>query len=118
VNNFIYIFKKINIFIFLVSLASCTYVWRPPSVDLERFKPAPHDSRILDAPIVSLVIKSNAHEFCSKMIGMRMNGQHKPMACAYWNVLKNECTIVTPPNTATNYVGHELRHCFEGPFHP
>jgi hypothetical protein len=112
------VLRKIILLLSLVFLASCAYVWQPPSVDLEIFKPAPHDSRILDAPIVSLVIKSNAHEFCSKMIGMRMNGQHKPMACAYWNVLKNECTIVTPPNTATNYVGHELRHCFEGPFHP
>lgn len=76
-------FKKIIVFGFLVLLASCTYVWRPPSVDLERFKPAPLESRILDAPIVSLVIKSNAHEFCSKMIGMVMNGQYEPMACAY-----------------------------------
>ena len=99
-------------------LAGCTYVWKSPSVNPERFMPTPNDTRILDVPIISLVIKSNAHEFCLKMIGMVMNGHQQPIVCAYWNVQKNECTIVTPPHTATNYLGNELRHCFEGPFHP
>jgi hypothetical protein len=39
------------------------------------------------------------------------------MACAFWNTKRKECSIVTPIETGFNYLGHELRHCFEGAFH-
>jgi hypothetical protein len=39
------------------------------------------------------------------------------MACAYWNVARMECTVITPLAYGVNYLGHEARHCFEGKFH-
>jgi hypothetical protein len=102
---------------FLVS--ACTaQTWWPKTIDLARFEPLRAEDRILDAPTVRLVVHGDAHGFCSRITGQAINKKQQPMACAYWNVPKNECTIVVPSQTATNYIGHELRHCFEGAYHP
>jgi hypothetical protein len=36
-------------------------------------------------------------------------------ACARWS--GNRCTVITKPGVYYHVFGHELRHCFEGPFH-
>jgi hypothetical protein len=42
----------------------------------------------------------------------------EPIACAVWTKTTNECKIITGPNPNHLVLGHEVRHCFEGHFHP
>lgn len=37
-------------------------------------------------------------------------------ACSFFN--GNTCTIITGKKTNMHSVGHEVRHCFQGPWHP
>ena len=91
--------------------------FRPPAVDHMRFEPLPPEQRILNEPKVKYLARKDGYEFCSRITGAPITPTSRPMACAYWNVKRRECTVVTPEVTAYNYVGHEVRHCFEGAFH-
>jgi hypothetical protein len=105
--------------LFVLALSACqAQSWRPPAEDLVRFEPVPKEKRIFEAPFIKLMVHKDAHEFCFRITGQAINKKQKPMACAYWNTRRNECTIVIPAETSTNYIGHELRHCFEGAYHP
>ena len=37
-------------------------------------------------------------------------------ACSFW--IGNVCTIIVEKQTTQHILGHELRHCFQGSFHP
>jgi hypothetical protein len=37
-------------------------------------------------------------------------------ACSFWR--KDTCLIVTGAHTTHAEIGHELRHCYQGSFHP
>lgn len=37
-------------------------------------------------------------------------------ACAFWR--DNMCIIITGKTTTLHSVGHEIRHCFQGDWHP
>ena len=37
-------------------------------------------------------------------------------ACSFWR--KDTCLIVTGAQTTHAEIGHELRHCYQGSFHP
>jgi hypothetical protein len=89
----------------------------PPQVDRVRFEPLPVEQRVLKEPRVKYLARQDGYEYCSRITGMPVSATSRPMACAFWNVRRNECTVVTPQLTGYNYVGHELRHCFEGGFH-
>jgi len=91
--------------------------FRPPLVDRMRFEPLQLDQRMLNEPKVKLLARKDGYEFCSRITGVPISPTSRPMACAFWNVKRRECTVVTPEVTGYNYVGHELRHCFEGAFH-
>lgn len=91
--------------------------FRPPLVDQARFEPLPPEKRILNDPKIKLLARKDGYEFCSRITGIPISPVSRPMACAYWNVKRRECTVVTPELTGFNYVGHEIRHCFEGAFH-
>lgn len=80
----------------IVADSSQCQEWRPPMVDRTRFKPAAGDQRILNTPIIKLVSRADAAQFCSGITGIPINAQQQPMACAYWNISRQECTIVTP----------------------
>ncbi|MEK7344322.1 MAG: hypothetical protein AAB176_01400 [Pseudomonadota bacterium] len=97
--------------------ASIVRRFRPPQVDLVRFQPMPADHRLLNEPKIKLLARKDGYEFCSRITGAPISATSRPMACAYWNVKRRECTVVTPEVTGFNYVGHEVRHCFEGAFH-
>ena len=97
--------------------ASIVRKFRPPLVDQMRFEPLPPEQRLINEPKVKLLARKDGYEFCSRITGAPINTNSRPMACAYWNVKRRECTVVTPEVTGYNYVGHELRHCFEGAFH-
>lgn len=89
----------------------------PPAVDRSRFEPLPEEDRIISHVKVKYAVRADGHEFCSRITGVPIRFNSQPMACAFWNVKRRECTIITPPKTGYNYIGHELRHCFEGAFH-
>jgi len=89
----------------------------PPAIDQVRFTPKPHEQRSIDEPKVKFLARQDGLEYCSRITGVPITPTSLPMACAFWNVRRKECAIVTPLHTAYNYLGHELRHCFEGAFH-
>ena len=91
--------------------------FRPPAVDRTRFEPLPPELRMLNEPKVKFLARKDGYEFCSRITGVPITITSRPMACAFWNVKRRECTVVTPEVTGYNYVGHELRHRFEGAFH-
>jgi len=51
----------------------------------------------------------------SKRVG---NGGFKYLvqACSFWT--KDSCVIITGNRTNLHTVGHEMRHCFQGDWHP
>lgn len=103
-----------------VALVLCgceTMALSPPAVDQVSFEPLPMQDRTLTEPGVKWIPRPDAHEYCARILGVQITPTSRPMACAYWSVRRKECTIVTPPKTGYNYLGHELRHCFEGAFH-
>jgi hypothetical protein len=98
------------------ALAGCV-VLTPPAIDLVRFVPLPNEKRVINEPTVRYLVREDGHDYCARITGHKITPTSRPMACAFWNVKRAECTIVTPVETAYNYLGHELRHCFEGAFH-
>ncbi len=102
----------------LVFLSGCeTTTMRPPQVDTVRFTPMAPEKRVLAEPKVKFLVRTDGFEYCARITGIPITPTSRPMACAFWNVRRKECTIVTPITTGYNYLGHELRHCFEGAFH-
>lgn len=89
----------------------------PPAVDQARFTPLPVQKRTIEEPRVKFLPREDGFEYCARITGIPVTPTSRPMACAFWNVKRKECTIVTPLNTGYNYLGHELRHCLEGAFH-
>jgi hypothetical protein len=102
--------------VFLVAACETTTI-RPPQVDMVRFMPVPESQRVIVQPKLKYLVRKDGYEYCARITGVRITPTSRPMACAFWNVRRKECTIVTPEVTGYNYVGHELRHCFEGAFH-
>lgn len=99
-------------------LTACeTTTMRPPQVDMARFVPAPEAQRVIAQPKLKYLVRQDGYEYCARITGIKITPTSRPMACAFWNVRRKECTIVTPVVTGYNYLGHELRHCFEGAFH-
>jgi len=90
---------------------------QPPATDLAYFNPVQNDSRIMTAPRILWQARDDAEAVCSQITGVPVTPYSKPMACAHWNVKRNECTVITPVAYGINYLGHEVRHCFEGSFH-
>ena len=41
---------------------------------------------------------------------------YQVQACSFWT--KDTCTIITARKTSMHTVGHEMRHCFQGDWHP
>ena len=90
---------------------------QPPKTDLEYFEPVQKDARIMSAPRILWQARADAEAICARLTGVPVTPYSKPMACAYWNVARMECTVITPLAYGVNYLGHEARHCFEGKFH-
>lgn len=49
-------------------------------------------------------------------IGVVANFSSRTVACAMWR--GNTCLIITGKKTTSHSVGHEIRHCFQGGWHP
>lgn len=90
---------------------------QPPAVDQVRFTPQAVTQRTIAEPKIKYLVRQDGYDYCARITGIPVTPTSRAMACAFWNVRRKECTIVTPLETGYNYLGHELRHCFEGSFH-
>lgn len=100
----------------VLALTACQ-TFQPPAVDQVRFVPGQISNRIIPEPKIKYLVRPDGYEYCARITGIPVTPTSRPMACAFWNTRRKECTIVTPQETGYNYLGHELRHCFEGSFH-
>lgn len=107
---------RLMLLITVMALPACQ-TFKPPVVDTLRFVPMPVQQRVMDEPRVKYLARADGHDYCARITGLPVTPTSRPMACAFWNVRRQQCTIVTPIETGYNYLGHELRHCFEGAFH-
>ncbi len=83
------------------------------------FNVMPAQYRIMNQVRINWEVREDVALFCAhaKSMGRERSYLTPPMACAIWDILKAECTVVTGPMTSHLALGHELRHCFEGHFH-
>lgn len=105
----------------VLSLCACQGASRHQVSSLEflPFNAMPYNYRIMNQVRINWEVREDVAQFCTqaKSIGRQQSYMATPMACAIWDILKAECTIVTGPVTSHVALGHELRHCFEGHFH-
>jgi len=88
--------------------------------EIENFTAKPTQQRIMNAVKLRWEVRPDVADYCAKVSGMDRERAYftPPLACSIWSVAAQECTIVTGPNTSHLALGHEVRHCFEGHFHP
>ncbi len=84
---------------------------------------APFDAqvgRIYDKPIIiEWRLADNIVQACnkaSKEFGNSGFGGQQMQACAFW--WGDRCVIITKKKPTMHSVGHEIRHCFYGAWHP
>lgn len=86
--------------------------------EYQEFKPmAPH-ARVMNKVKLTWEVREDAGDYCQKAQKKASLFDAKPIACALWVASANECKVITGPNPNHVVLGHEVRHCFEGNFHP
>ena len=60
------------------------------------------------------VVLDNVSAFCQRKVPLV--GTQRVLACSEYT--DKTCTIYTGRSTDMAIVGHEIRHCFEGQWHP
>ncbi len=99
-----------------VHLAGCATIGQ---AEYEAFKPMSVDARVMNLVKLSWEVRPDAGPYCQRMRRERGNlNAAEPIACAIWSVASKHCHIITGPNPNHVVLGHEVRHCFEGHFHP
>jgi hypothetical protein len=105
----------------VLSLCACqsAAIHQVSSSEFAPFNVRPANYRIMNQVRINWEVREDVANFCThaKSMGRQQSYLMPPMACAIWDILKGECTIVTGPVTSHVALGHELRHCFEGHFH-
>lgn len=83
------------------------------------FEPQSRSERVTNNVNVTWEVRPDAADFCSKVLKQKgeFMAMH-PLGCSIWVPKSNLCKIFTNPNPNHVVLGHELRHCFEGHFHP
>jgi hypothetical protein len=83
------------------------------------FEPARPYERIMNNVRIKWVVREDVVQYCAgkSELSRDQSNLTPPLACAIWNIHRNECTVVTGPLTSKVALGHEVRHCFEGHFH-
>ena len=97
-------------------LAGCAVLFVRP-IDVVGFKPKSAEDRVMNNPRVSIIYVDDIDAFCKRKVGMMFRSGQRYMACAQWFTDAEECRIYISHRYAFEYLGHELRHCFEGHFH-
>ena len=99
-----------------VGLTGCAMVSQTEYAD---FKPMPPKARVINNVKLTWEVREDVGDYClstQKRLGKSQGAA--PLACAIWTASLNECKVVTGPNPNHVVLGHEVRHCFEGNFHP
>ena len=100
----------------LMGLVGCAGI---PAHEYAEFTPLDSSQRQMNKIKMTLEVREDAAEFCKQRQldkGVSVQGTH--IACAVWSVQRQECRIVTGKLVSHVVLGHEMRHCFEGHFHP
>jgi hypothetical protein len=100
----------------LMGVVGCAAI---PPHEFTEFKPVDPSERQMNQIKMTWEVREDAAEFCKQQQvdkGVSTQGAH--VACAVWSVPKQECRIITGNLVSHVVLGHELRHCFEGHFHP
>ena len=104
----------------LTLLAGCqTLPGNLPAHEYEPFKPLAVEKRLMNEVRIRWEVREDVAQVCAKAIQMGKEQAYitPPVACAVWDVPKQECTVITGPKPTHVALGHEVRHCFEGRFH-
>ena len=100
----------------LAGMVGCAGI---PSHEYADFTPLEAQQRQMNQIKITWEVREDAAAFCKQRQmdkGVSVQGTH--VACAVWSVQRQECHIVTGTVVSHVVLGHELRHCFEGHFHP
>jgi hypothetical protein len=100
----------------LVGVVGCAGI---PPHEYEEFTPLDSSQRQMNHIKLTWEVRADASAFCKQRQldkGVSTQGTH--IACAVWSVQRQECRIVTGTVVSHVVLGHELRHCYEGQFHP
>jgi hypothetical protein len=89
------------------------------SNEFNAFNAMPTQNRIMNNVRIKWEIRDDVAQYCARAYQMGREQAYltPPLACAIWDAVKAECTVVTGPVTTHVALGHEVRHCFEGHFH-
>lgn len=113
--------QSLILLVMSMTLTACqTMTGSVSSHELEQFTPLTAKQRIMNEVKVRWDVREDVAEHCAKVMKLGPDQAYfaRPLACAIWNRKLQECTIVTGAQTSHLALGHELRHCFEGHFHP
>ena len=100
----------------LLGLTGCAGIAQHEYAD---FSPLPEQHRQMNQFKLTWDVRMDAEEFCKqRKMDKGVSIQGTVLACAVRSVRKQACKIVTGPAVSHVVLGHELRHCFEGHFHP
>lgn len=113
--------RFLSLAVLALSLSACqtTSSYKISPSELAPFNARPSNYRIMNQVRITWELRDDVAHFCAhaKSMGREQSYLTPPMACAVWDIMKAECTVVTGPVTTHVALGHELRHCFEGHFH-
>ena len=98
-----------------MGLTGCAVV---SQTEYQEFKPMPADARVMNRVKLTWEVRQDVSEYCKSQSKGSPLQLVEPIACAVWTKTTNECKIITGPNPNHLVLGHEVRHCFEGHFHP
>lgn len=115
------LFRFLSLIVAMLVLSGCQTA-APDKIspaEFAAFNAMPSNYRIMNQVRITWEVRADVAHFCAhaKSMGREQSYLTPPMACAIWDILKAECTVVTGPVTTHVALGHELRHCFEGHFH-
>lgn len=111
-----FVLSKALLFIVLLQLAACSTVIKHP-IDVEMFDAKPVQSRVIQAPNVTVELVSDVHAICERQVGAKAGLGQRYQGCATWYMAAKRCVVTLGHKPDLTYLGHELRHCFEGAFH-
>ncbi len=99
----------------LTGLTGCAVV---SQTEYQEFKPMPANARVMNHVKLTWEVREDVGEYCQRSQSKSHLQVVQPIACAVWIKATNECKVITGPNPNHLVLGHEVRHCFEGHFHP
>jgi hypothetical protein len=113
--------RLLSLTVLVLGLSACQGIsnHKVSSWELVPFNVMPAQYRIMNQVRINWEVRDDVAQFCAhaKSMGREQSYLTPPMACAIWDILNADCTVVPGPVTSHVALGHELRHCFEGHFH-